>query len=502
MHAIALRFRGNLPRITTLPAALSIVVLVGYFFSASGVHAQPQDRHEFALAERLKARLREANLGTEVGISVLDLASGSQVLEVNANVARNPASNMKVLTAAAALLRLGPQYRFRTGVYGHQVGDAVVGGLYLKGFGDPVLGREHLLDLAKRLAQRGIRKVDELTVDASFFDNQVLPPAFEQQPQEVAPFRAAVGAVSVDRNAYLMRVQPGPTADNPAKVHLDAPGYFKVDNRLRTIESGRLNVVAIQSDDDHKMLLKLRGTVPRGISGASYRRRIESPAPYAGYLFIDALKAARIQVPQRVRLATKPKSKALLVDHVSPPLSQILLELGKHSDNFVAEMLLKALGAEGKAAPGTSQDGAAFVVQELSRMGVNTTGLKIINGSGLFDGNKVTPLQISTLLRALCEIPSVFPEMLSQLAVAGQDGTLHKRMGNLPSHIVVRAKTGTLNGVIALSGYVLGSKPGDGFAFSMLANGVEGKHHAARSTMDDIVLALARVLAQRNAGAD
>ena len=214
---------------------------------------------------------------------------------------------------------------------------------------------------------------------------------------------------------------------------------------------------------------------------------------------IEALRAARIQVPQRVRIAKAPSSAGLLTEHVSPALSQVLYELGKYSDNFVAEMMLKQLGAEKKGVPGTSQHGVEVVIDRLRRIGLPTSKLSLVNGSGLFEGNKVAPAHFTQLLRHMAMEPNVFSEFLSQLAVGGQDGTLHRRLASLPPSVTVRAKTGTLDQVIALGGYVLSEIPGEGYAFSMLANSVSGKHQAARALMDDLVTALAQRLVERRA---
>ncbi|MFN7696703.1 MAG: D-alanyl-D-alanine carboxypeptidase, partial [Deltaproteobacteria bacterium] len=158
------------------------------------------------LPNALGALVREASLGEQVSITVADAVSGVPVFAHQPDLPLNPASNQKLVTAAAALVLLGAEARFRTGLYGRVEGDAVVGGLVLKGMGDPSLRQGDLVELARDLERRGVRSVDEVIVDATYFDAQLLPPAFEQQPNEVAPFRAATGAVSVDANAYVLRV--------------------------------------------------------------------------------------------------------------------------------------------------------------------------------------------------------------------------------------------------------------------------------------------------------
>src|SRR5690606_15741496 len=133
---------------------------------------------------------------------------------------------------------------------------AVTGGLALRGFGDPTLTHGDLMALAREVADQGVRRIDRVIVDATYFDDQVLPPAFEQQPHEVAAFRAPISAVAVDRNAYVLRVLPGPEVGAPAVVRLAGAAYFDVDNRITTSEPGAPNVIADQRDAGPRMALR------------------------------------------------------------------------------------------------------------------------------------------------------------------------------------------------------------------------------------------------------
>lgn len=446
-----------------------------------------------ALASKLQMRIGTAALGDSVSVSVVDLQSGKLVLAHYGDIARNPASNQKLVTAAAALIDLGPAFRMRTGLYGRIEGDAVRGGLVLRGFGDPTLRSADLIALGQELAARGVRSVDEVIIDGSYFDDRILPPAFEQQPNEVAPFRAAIAAISVEENAYTLRVSPGPSEGTPARIALDGEGYFTVTNDIVT-RAGAPNVIAAQSTKGDRLILRLSGSVPPGIGTLSYRRRVESPLDFAGHVLIDALRALRIQVPRRVRIAATPKTLPLLASHASAPLAQVLAALGKDSDNFVAEMIFKTLAAERVKAPGRSEDAAKHVLEVLKRRGVTTHGIAIVNGSGLFDGNLISSTQLTQLLASVYGDASIRDEYVAQLAIGGVDGTLSARFSQLPAPRVVRAKTGTLNDAIALSGYVLGPKPDQVFAFSVIANGVAGKQQAARALADQLATDLAQHL--------
>ncbi|MFI5306381.1 MAG: D-alanyl-D-alanine carboxypeptidase/D-alanyl-D-alanine-endopeptidase [Polyangiales bacterium] len=488
----------SIKRNTGLPVARAqagaLLVLASLLGVLAG-HAQPGTltdlSTEIGLKEHLRAAIERADLGEQVGISVVDARSGRSVFSLNATAPLNPASNMKLVTAAATLLELGPDFHMLTGLYGQVQGDAVVSGLYFKGYGDPTLTDADLVVLAQQLVARGVQKVDEVVVDGSYFDDQLLAPGFEEQPNEVSPFRAAIAAVSVNENAFTLRVNPGPIAGAPASAWVDAEGHFTLSNAITTSPGGAPNVIAVQSQKADKLVLHLSGSVPLGIAGVSYERRVESPLHYAGYALVEALRAMRIQVPRRVRLATMPKGTALLASHQSPPLAQMLGALGKQSDNFVAETLLKVLGAERVGVPGRSSHGASAALSAMKRLGVPPQGMRMVNGSGLFGGGRVSAGQLTKLLAAMYGDPSVRPEFVAQLAVAGVDGTLVRRMKQLPAPRIVRAKTGTLDDVIALSGYVLGRAPERVLAFSVLCNGVHGKHAAARELTDQVATNIA-----------
>jgi D-alanyl-D-alanine carboxypeptidase/D-alanyl-D-alanine-endopeptidase (penicillin-binding protein 4) len=447
-------------------------------------------------AHAQEARLRELVRGSGIadlsGVAVIDLETGDTVFEHRAATPMNPASNQKLITAFAALRTLGPAFQMRTAVYGRIEGDAVVGGIALRGYGDPMLTRGDLHALAASVADQGVTRVDRVIVDATYFDDQVLPPAFEQQPNEVSAFRAPISAVAVDRNAYVLRILPGREVGAPALVRLAGAGYFDVDNGMTTAAPGEPRVIADQRDRGATMSLRLRGTVPTGIRGVSYTRRIENPLPWVGHVFAEALRAQGITVPARaeILIGPTPEGAGLLASRTSPTLAIMLAELGKHSDNFVAEMLFKVMGAE-RHRPGRAEDGVAAVQAALADAGLSFEGATIVNGSGLFRGNLVAPRQIAAVLASAYHDPTLSNEYLAHLAIAGVDGTLANRMRDLPAPRCVRAKTGTLNGAIALSGYVLGPRGERAYAFSFLSNGVEGRHGPARALADGSARALA-----------
>jgi len=467
-------------------ASLAILSLLLAWPSAAQRGA-PEDA---LLSARLGDIVRAADLGEQIAVRVQRVSSEQPVFNHHGELALNPASNMKVLTAATALFELGPDFRMRTAVYG-RIEDGRIGDLVIRGQGDPTLRISDMVDLAEDLADRGVRAVDRIHVDGSYFDDQLLPPAFDQQPGEMAAFRAAVGALAVDRASFVLRVVPGSAPGAAAQVRLAGAGYFDVRGGVTTSDSGPPRVIASQAPtDDHRLALTLRGSVPTGILGVGYRRRVEEPLAHAGHVMAEALARTGIRGRRTVSLDGDANGLPLLASHESAPLAEVLKQMGKYSDNFVAEMVLKVIGAERAGRPGTSAGGVQVIQRRLTQIGA-PGGAVIVNGSGLFDGNHIAPAHLVAMLRAAYLDPAVRPEFVSHFSIGGVDGTLHRRLRDLPHPRIVRAKTGTLNDAIALSGYVLGPTPERTVCFSFLANGVRGHHGAARQLADDIVRAIA-----------
>ncbi|HET8937350.1 MAG TPA: D-alanyl-D-alanine carboxypeptidase/D-alanyl-D-alanine-endopeptidase [Polyangiales bacterium] len=466
------------------PIALTLVLSAVAIHAPASAQPSPADT---ALGPRIEGMLAQAKLSPQVALSIVDIETGRSLVSLNAQTPLNPASNLKLVTAAAALRVLGADFRMQTGLYG-QVRQERTEALCLKGQADPTLTRANLAEFVLRLRERGVREIDQLTVDGSYFDNEILPPAFEQQPNETAPFRAAVGAVSVNANAYTLRIGPGVSLGAPARVAVDGAGYFKIENQVTTTNSPTSNVSVDERDLGDSVALTLTGNVPLTGATLALPRRVASPLYYAGHVFLDALSAAGIHAPSRVLVGNCRADAPLIARIESAPLAELLGKLGKNSDNFVAETLVKIMGAERTRKPGSTAAGIIVIQDALRQMNLPVANnLHMINGSGLFQGNLVTTDLFSQLLAAMYRDPAYRPEYVAQLSVGGADGTLARRFSHLARPRVVRAKTGTLNDVIALSGYVLGPTPGRAYAFSYLANGIKGKQAQARGLIDRIV---------------
>jgi len=447
-----------------------------------------------ALKEAVSALTRTiGEYGGQLGIAILDVQSGELLAAQNDRRPMNPASNAKLFTAAAALSVLHGNYRYETGLYGEQKG-ANVARLVLRGQGDPSLSTKDLWDMVQDLKGLGVRKIDgDILVDQRFFDDNFIPPAFEQQPNEWAYFRAPVSAVALNENTVSMTVRPT-APDSAALVSFDPPGFVDTDGTVKTAAEGHPQTVKLElSPSNYRMVAHVGGFIADKDRSISFTRRVDNPSLLAGYALRALLISSGIAVGGDVKPGGE-QNKTLLVSHRSRPLSTLLYELGKSSDNFYAEMVLKTLGAERQGRPGKSGDGADVVVKYLKEIGAYEEGTVIKNGSGLYDANRVSASETVKLLRAVYRDTAISSEYVAQLSIGGVDGTLHKRFRELKDKRTLRAKTGTLEATAALSGYVLAPSTKSPIAFSIMVNNVAGKVTGTRAAMDKCADAIVRHL--------
>ncbi|MBK7579215.1 MAG: D-alanyl-D-alanine carboxypeptidase/D-alanyl-D-alanine-endopeptidase [Myxococcales bacterium] len=420
----------------------------------------------------------------ELSALVVELGTQRVIAAKNPGLALNPASNAKVLTAAAVLMELGPAHRFRTGLYG-KLSDGTVDRLVLRSTGDPSLRARDLERMAKDVADLGLKRVKAILVDQAAFDAKFTPPAFEQQPNEWAAFRAPVSAVSLDQNAFVVRVEPTSLGE-PAKVSVDPAGYVEVEGKIVTGKKGSGRKLHVDMRPSGQALtIRVSGSIALGTKG-SFAKRIDNPELYAGYVLRAQLKRRGVSVDGGVSAGGSGET-SILVEKQSEPLSVLVRELGKNSDNFYAETLLKALGSAATHGAGSSADGAKAVRDWLQSAGALESDTRITNGSGLFDANRVSAGVLVRALDAAQRDSKIGAAFLDQLAVGGVDGTLRNRYRARGLRGNIRAKTGTLARAHALAGFVLGSGGKPRIAFAVLINGIAGKADEQRRGIDRVV---------------
>jgi D-alanyl-D-alanine carboxypeptidase/D-alanyl-D-alanine-endopeptidase (penicillin-binding protein 4) len=430
---------------------------------------------------------------SKVSVIVLEAESGRPIYARSEKTLLNTASNVKLVTSAAALAQLGPEYRWKTtlAVLAPQNGPALApggevhGDLFLRGSGDPTLTTEDLASMVADLAALGLHKVHgALVVDDTFFDGKSGGPGSDQKAESYAA-RAPSSATSLDGNVVAVTVIPAAVAGGAARVIVEpASPYFTIVGRVVTASDGpAAPLVDTQEETGGRTRVVVSGRVRLGTEPRTFYRRVVQPPLFLGYTLRQLLERRGITLDRPVRVGPAPAlGLRVLSAHESAPLAVAVQDLNKRSSNFAAEQVLRTLGAEVVGRPGTWDKGIEAVSRYLASAGIRRGGYQMSNGPGLYDSNRFSAEQIAIVLRTAARDFRVSAEFLASLAVAGTDGTIAHRMGDSLAERYVRAKTGTLASVSCLSGFA-GSPGHVPLVFSILMNDVTNAAEA-RHTQD------------------
>ncbi|GAA4950669.1 D-alanyl-D-alanine carboxypeptidase/D-alanyl-D-alanine endopeptidase [Actinoplanes utahensis] len=439
------------------------------------------------LATALDRVLADGRLsGATVAVDVRDTA-GTVLYQRDAGRRVLPASNQKLLTAAAALEVLGPGYRFRTTVR------ARGGDLHLQGTGDPTMTYARYDRLAAAVARGATRRFPgRLIADDTWFDRVPLGLdwSWEDEPYGYsAPVSALTFAANDRFDAAAVELRYRGVAGGRPVLTVWPPG---AGVRLldRTVTGATDTVTAVRAHGTGTIVVA--GSVPAGRQGAALVS-VPDPAATAARLFRAALRRHGVTVSGRTIKGSTPPDARVLTAQTSPPLTEILPSFLKLSNNGHAELLVKAMSrASVPTRPGSWPTGLTAAVTALRRLGVDTRLLTMGDGSGLSRRNWLTARQVTTLLLAARRRPW-FPAFHAALPLAGDPdpmigGTLRNRLRGTAAAGNLRAKTGTLTGVDALSGY-LTDAGGRRLVFAAVVNGSPAP---ATAVLDGLAVALAQ----------
>jgi D-alanyl-D-alanine carboxypeptidase/D-alanyl-D-alanine-endopeptidase (penicillin-binding protein 4) len=456
------------------PALLVAVLLIG---AAAG-----PTKREHALAADLdrifNAPVMEQGLW---GVEVKSLDTGRVLYARNPRTLMMPASNMKILTLAAAAETLGWDHRFTTTLETSAAieNGALRGDLIVRGTGDPTINsRGKRADAvfdewAAALKAAGISIINgNVVADATAFDDRRLGQGWAWDYLD-AGYAAPVGALEFNENIAPLTIRPGAKPGDPAGLELAPATGLGLIYHVVTGESGTATTIAIDRLVD-KGYLDVRGTIAVDAQPATRDVAVANPALYFAHSLVLALQARGITVRGLPRELTKPEyevpaaPRRTLVESTSPPLRDIATVMMKVSQNLYAETLLKAVGAA-KSGLGTAENGRRAAAAVFAAWGIPAGGYVQADGSGLSRYDYVTADMVVTLLERLYNDPRHKEAFTATLPIAGKDGTIASRLKGTRAETNATAKTGSIANVRALSGYVR-TRDGQTLAFSILAN--------------------------------
>lgn len=388
-----------------------------------------------------------------VAVVVQPLDSPQPLIEWNADRAMNPASTMKLVTTSAALELLGPAYTWKTDVAATEAVSptgVLNGNLYFKGYGDPTLTLERFWLLLRELRTAGVREIrGNIVLDQSYFAAEP-ETAFDNATLE--PYNVPPAALTVNFRSLRVRIVPN---NNGISLGIDPP----IDN------------VQIQN-----------GITPRAGPCASDAEQLAYAINDAGALVVQGSYAATcgvqslyIAVPNHtryfagvfrwlwtmlggslsgdVRAGLTPRGATTLLTYRSKPLSEAVRDINKFSNNLMARQLLLTIAAEKRGAPGTRENGADAIRSWLRQAGLNMPEIVIENGAGLSRLERISARSMAALLRHDFAAP-IMPELMASLPILGVDGTVRKRFTGTPIAGRGYFKTGSLDGVKTVAGYM------------------------------------------------
>ena len=486
---------------------------------ALGAHADRAARRTQAppsLGAAIQAAVEASGLkNAAIGVSVREVGSGAAIADLNGGRLMTPASNMKVLTTAAALRALGADWKFSTRLV--RSGDR----LTVIADGDPSLGdpeildevtytdaagtkhqgltTEELIDIWAAATKRaGITQVRELVVDARIFDREFTHPGWPAD-QLSNSYCAEVAGLNFNVNLLQGRItsaggRPGVSAWTPS-----AP-WLEVDTSKATASGGKNAKQSIWiGRTESPWRFTLNGNIKAAPAEPIAVCVHDMPSFFARYV-AERMRAAGVTVASaRIATADDPAPSG---EPVGPPittaLARVVKQCNTESQNLYAESLLKRIGAKRSGQSGTWANGAVALAAEVdAALGAGTAakGLVVADGSGLCKEDRVAPNLVTAWLRVAAVDPKISQPFLNSMAVAGVSGTVQKRFKGLDTErVFVPCKTGYINGVSCLSGFV--GRPGETprFAFSVLCNDLTKDKDGvgkAKALQEKIVMILA-----------
>ena len=526
----------------------ALLLVFSYALTLQAAPRKHAVKSKGGLNTQIEAIIQQPQLASaEWGIDVLDLQTGKAIYSLNPDHLFLPASNVKLLTTAAALALAGPDYRFHTTVEttGKLGSDGrLLGDLVIVGRGDAnISGRvlpyqlktervspptQALEELADQIVSKGIKVVEgDIVGDDTFYSAQRYGEGWAYDDLQWLD-GAPVSALTFNDNVVFMRIHPGVQVGDKALVTPDPDTtYYQVDNRIVTTAAGVARKIGLHHDPGSSTVT-LWGSIPLNDAGLSEAVSIDDPAEFTAELFRAILEKRGITItgktlarhgelaqffdqpeqetgsrragrqccrgmndrtasPQTPAAAAATNPPQVLAEHVSLPLLEDVRVTNKTSQNLHAELLLRLTGklSDGN---GSFEGGSAARRQFLLQAGVKPEEFFLLDGSGLSRRDLITPAAIVQLLVYAARQPwgTAYEQTLP---VAGVDGSLADRFANTPAGGLIHAKTGTLSHTNALSGYGE-TRSGRRFVFSIFCNNHNLPSGKVIAAIDSIVVLL------------
>ena len=473
--------------------ACAVLIIPAYL-----AHAAHASESAASVRARSEAFLQDPSLaGGIAGVKLVKIKDRTVLFAHNDQIRLMPASNRKLFTAASALRLLGPEYQFKTTVLaaGPIAPDgSLARGVCLKGAGDAAIDDKALDDLADQLYRRGVRRIA-----GNVYGDGTLFPAGEEYGEGWGwdylsdDYAAAIAGLEVNDGDFTVQVGAGAAAGDPVAVTLTpAVSHIPIDNQAVTGSKETKSTITIRRDWDRDAV-KAIGTMPAGTKTKQVFA-VADPVRYAAEVFRLSLIRRGITVDgAAATMSESLKNAPVLATYSSLPMRSYIALMLKPSDNLIAESLIRVMGLSAASADlggehtaaGSYASGHLREKQYFRSIGIAPEACDFSDGSGVSRRDNVTADAVCTLLLAMTRSPN-YKDFYTGLPIMGIDGTLKNRMKGTALAGRTHAKTGTLTGACALSGYFT-AQSGDGYVFSILLNNYPGKVSRVREIQDSLL---------------
>jgi len=470
-----------------LKILLSSIILV-FLINCTATKVSHASDSTQNLANEINNAISSSKLNANMGINVESLRTGKTLYSLNADHLFTPASTNKIYTAASALHYLSPQFKFETSVWvddEHQ-NSTHVPRLVLVGGGDPDIFLTELEMIAKEIS-KSIKSVDTIFVDNSLFDDIRIGPGW-MWDEGSGWYAAHVDALSFNDNCVDITVTPGDVGEKPVVTVNPPTNYVEIRNESITVND---TVDFIDFDIERRWweksnVIDIVGEIFFNSREDVYFRNIENPALYMGTVFSEMLKKSGTKIGGVVLEKEKNDTMVPLYTYFSEPLTYSISNFLKASDNLSGELFVKMIGHSVTDEQGTWNNGIHAIKTFLNNeVNIDTTQIRMVDGSGLSRYNLTSPDQLNGLLKYMYNNHTINAEFISALPTGGWDGTLTNRMDSIEDKRGIRAKTGTMSGVSCLSGYAY-TNLGEPLVFTLMMNGYIGSSKPYRDLQDRI----------------
>ena len=450
-----------------------------------------------------------------VGISIQNVESGESFYKINPNTSLIPASTLKLFTTAAALDALGPDFRFTTRLYIQGIikpSGELDGNIIVRASGDPTMSvffyKDPLIimdNIALALDSIGVKSIKgNIIIDYSYFDNQEYGPGWAID-DITFPYSAPVSAISFYDNKVDVSIKPALKVGDVARLTQSPENHFvRIVNNVITAEPGSPTIIYSEKDQ-RSSVIDIHGAISNPsmddkasgkIADKQYTLGVAVDNPSQYFLHLLRMRLEKMGIRIRGTLLDNEHlddpidymGLQVFYSIVSPPLADIIKVINKHSHNLAAEMLFKTIAKE-NTGEGSYEKAAEYMRKFIARMGIMPENCSIVDGSGLSRLNLMSAQQQTTLLSTIYR-SSMRDSFYASLAVPGEKGTLSNRLTKSLAEKHVHAKTGSMNNVSCLSGYIT-TRDNEVLACSIMINGFTVPDSIIQNIQDIICMRLA-----------